>query len=205
MSSFVDLQYNPYSQAASLRINGREFNRPGSRLHMFVVDKPIHAWLEPVTRGYQQWNGFLPELLMEINDDHVTVTFFGLEDYYLAFSRSMTEQMTTAERLGFDAAAVKYRFTEAYAPQKIVESILKIWQNCGVAVPTQRLSLHREALEDELRNLKDSPPETVDQVMDLVDAHIAFANDFLHAIAKTAPQQRAEIQSLREKLERLIG
>lgn len=150
MSCQVDLIYNPFSQAARLTVNRQEFTRQGSKLRKMIIDKPMSDWLEPVTRGYHQWNGFLPELIAEINEIAVTLVFRGNREDFLRFSAAVNRQAETLTESGFEPVCVTLAHIEQYSLRQLRERMIALRRDWEVSMPNQSLLLARDRLDSRL-------------------------------------------------------
>lgn len=115
----IQIFFNPYMQSTRLFIDGQERLNCGSRLDEFIVGQPIDKWLAPYVFSYQKWNGLLPELMEELNDDDLYVEFFSLPEYFSSLGEEFDKQTSLIEERGYSSELWECVCEEAFLPEEI--------------------------------------------------------------------------------------
>lgn len=75
----IEIKYNPYKMKTDVKINGKDVLDLGANyepLKEFIKNKtPLQTWIEPVP--YENWKGFINELVDEEVSDTVNIIFDG--------------------------------------------------------------------------------------------------------------------------------
>lgn len=137
----VNLSYNPYLQTAKLYVDEQPWKKGGDRLGSFVVDHPMEMWLSPYVRGYLHWNGFLPELMSELNEDVIALTFTGIAADYTRFQNALETQCGLVERSGYNASQWKVKHTEFFLPKTLGPVLEKYLDTIAPQAPSQNSSI----------------------------------------------------------------
>lgn len=196
MSCHVDLIYNPFSQAARLTINHLEFARPGSKIQKMIVNKPMNHWLEAMTCGYLQWNGFLPELVSETNEIHIEFVFEGNTEDYYRFSEAIRRQAAALSESGFDPIDVRIIHKERYSIQQLQDHMHRLRKEWNAAVPTQSLILHRDRLDHRLES-----DLNAEETITLIEEYI----DLIRQMQRTAAEaEKAKFIEMHKAWEALL-
>lgn len=158
MSCTVKLIYNPYSQAATLQKDEQEFSRSGSRMDKCLIGKPMSDWLEANVKGYRQWNGFLPELMAEINEDDIRLIFSGKEEDYQHFTEAVLRQNTVMAENAGQQIKLEIEYVEMFSVKKLLQQMKElrtIWDKQNIYGATQQLNWELDALDAQLKTLTD--------------------------------------------------
>lgn len=177
MSCTVKLIYNPYSQAATLQKDEQEFSRSGSRMDKCLIGKPMSDWLEANVKGYHQWNGFLPELMAEINEDDIRLIFSGKEEDYQRFTEAVLRQNTVMAENAGQQIKLKIEYVEMFSVKKLLQQMKElrtIWDKQNIYGATQQLNWELDALDAQLKNLTDEMA-----AMKLVDDYIRLLTEMV--------------------------
>ena len=162
MSSRIEVIYKPSTQAAQLRIDGTEFHRAGSRIQQMLVGKAIDQWLEPLTRGYRQWDGFLPELATETNEERFEIVFSGSEADYARFAGEVRRQEAMMAENGFARIELELAFHDLCSPEQLLGDMRKLRRDWKAPLSDQMLSIRRSKLDALLKEAQ--TPEEVRQL-----------------------------------------
>ena len=128
----VVLSYNPYSRRTSLNIDGTERKDSSRRIDTFITGKDIDIWLSPYVHSYRRWNGFVSELMDELNDDELTITFRGTSGDYQRVISAISEQKKIAESNGYSSERLRVLYRERYTPEVVRGTLLKcvhVWRS----------------------------------------------------------------------------
>lgn len=137
----VNLAYNPYLQTAKLYVDKQLWKKGGDRLGSFVVDRPMEMWLTPYVRGYFRWNGFLPELISELNEDAIDLNFAGTTADYTCFQRALGTQCEFVTRNGYSGSRWKLHHTVFFLPETLGPVMKKYLDVAAPQAPSQNSSI----------------------------------------------------------------
>ncbi len=104
----IEITVSPFrreGQLTRLVIDGMNVESNENRLTAFVVRKNFYEWLYPYSRGFQKWQGILPELVRELNDDTFVITFHGRERDFQTLREVMAAQQESLARRGMETSA----------------------------------------------------------------------------------------------------
>lgn len=152
----ADLYYNPYLQSASLYVAGKP--RITGRLGAFIDCKPMNEWLEPYSRGYRRWEGFLPELVADLNEDSIDIKFTGLPEDYETFHAALLSQNIRVQRLGYKPSSWSSSNIPAFLPEKIAPLLLQLTASLMPGAPSQEALMYMEMITEA------GKPSTTDDV-----------------------------------------
>lgn len=195
MSCYIELTYHPVSQAAQLTINHHEFDRPGSRMQKVLVGKPMNQWLEAATRGYLQWNGFLPELVSEINEIVFEIVFKGNGEDYGRFSAAVQRQAAALSESGFDPIAMKLTHMECFSTKQLLDQMRRLRKSWNISISTQNLMFRRDRLDARLE-----ADLTMDQLFTLIEDYADLISQMQRSADASARPKLAEMRKAWENL-----
>lgn len=167
MSCSVTLCYNAYSQAATLTCDTCNLDREGSKIKKALIGHPMSDWLDARTKGYLQWNGFLPELVTELNDVDITLTFEGTNEDYARFAEAVRRQAVALQATEFDTIQLNIKHTEAFSARKLLANMRALRKQWKTLFPTQKLIFKRNDLDYQLN----SDSLTAQEILALYDSY----------------------------------
>lgn len=177
----ADLYYNPYLQSARLFVSGKP--RITGRLGAFIDSKPLCEWLESYSRGYRRWEGFLPELVADLNEDSLDIKFMGLPEDYAKFHEVLLSQNIRVQQLGYNPSSWSSRNVPAFLPEKIAPLLLQLTSSLMPSVPSQEALMYMEMITEA------DKPSTADEVR-LIYSRLSEAIDKAEAYCRdTKPGQ----------------
>ena len=115
----VEIYFNPYSESTRLIIDDEERLGGETRLEEFIVGQPLDKWLSPYVFSYQKWNGLLPELMEDLNDDDLHLTFFTLPEYVSKLAEEFDKQTPLIEEKGYSSDLWRCLCEEAFRPEEV--------------------------------------------------------------------------------------
>lgn len=115
----IKIYYNPFLRSTRLVVDNVEHRDHTKRMDDYITGKPMSSWLDAYSQSYYRWEGILPELMEELNDDDLEITFFGSAEDYLRVAQVMQSQRYTVEALGFDTTRWELRHRPAYDTKKV--------------------------------------------------------------------------------------
>lgn len=155
MSTKITLTYNPYTHAVALE--GGEGSRMTPRLAEFLRG-PMEDWLDYRTVSYRCWNGLLPELMQELNDDALEITFEGAPEDFQRLEKGLRSQCEAIGEYGYEPEAWTLGFKPRFDPETILSRMRVIAdENEAFRSPNQDVAQKRVRRRREL----DSCPLTV--------------------------------------------
>lgn len=142
MSMKIILTYNPYFQTVSLR--DEKGDRMTPRLAEFLRGR-MEDWLDYRTVSYRCWRGLLPELMLELNEDALDITFEGVREDYLRLQEGLSRQCENLGEYGYDDDAWRLQFRERFAPDVMLARMQRLSRENEVFnSPTQEVSEKRD-------------------------------------------------------------
>lgn len=199
MSCYIELIYHPISQATQLTIDHHAFFRQGSRMQKTLIGKPMKQWLEPTVRSYLQWNGFLPELVSEINEINFEIVFEGNIEDYRCFSEAIQRQAASLSESGFEPIDMKLMFKERFSANQLREQMRVLRKNWAIQIPTQNLMLQRDRLDGRLEE-----ELTMEQILKLIEDYL----DLIHQMQlqrNISEGERRKLAEMRKAWESLLS
>lgn len=158
----VKIYYNPYLESTRLIIDGEERTHGVSRLEEFIVGQPLDKWLSPYVFSYQKWNGFLPELMDDLNDDEVHITFFSLPQYVPRLAEEFDKQTSLIEEKGYSSDLWRCDCEEFFLPKDVRNAFKKFLElNKRFAPNEESMQLFNYA-ESSLNRSQQRRPDSVE-------------------------------------------
>lgn len=116
----VELSYNPYARKTFLWVDGEEYIHKGSRVSEFVIGRPMDQWISDYSVSYKHWDGFLPELTEELNDDKLDLVFRGIKEDYDTFSTGIIQTYEDVRNRGFEPDNCRLSWKSKYEPENML-------------------------------------------------------------------------------------
>lgn len=161
----IELSYNPYFQETGLKIDGKKYENPTSRIGGFVLGKPIESWLDRKVISYQKWDGILPEMMEYLNDDELEIIFSGTKDDFNRLKGRLPKQHGAVRERGFETGQYTLAFRENRKSEEIKKNTQSFIENRKRFVLTQKNMMDMEYISRELQELN---PCTSDGLRDIV-------------------------------------
>lgn len=153
----VDIYYNPYLYRTTLLIDGNVLKQEENRLCEFMEGKPLESWLDYQVISYQIWEGAVLELMKELNDDELDITFWGIEEDYERFMEAVNQQQDSVRDNGFNAGACRIGYQTRFSPEVVKENLQIFLDNKNTAVVgRQKSMLDMEFLGCDLKEMKNA-------------------------------------------------
>lgn len=134
MGKRIHVEYNPYLKKSHIHIEGSYYLNTG-KLSEHIEDHDMGEWLFPHRVSYQNWNGFLPELMLELNEDELDIIFAGAPRDYEIFRESIQEQDQEIGQYGFEPGRCTVAFQEKFSDSNIQELLTQHRKNMGNGHP----------------------------------------------------------------------
>lgn len=116
----VEIYFNPYAESTRFLVDGKERKKnDGNRVDEFIVGQSIKKWLTPYVYSYQKWSGLLPELMQELNDDQLKMTFYAPPQYFYELDEEFNKQTSLIEEKGYSADFWVCDCEEFFLPEKV--------------------------------------------------------------------------------------
>ena len=177
----IKLYYDPYAESTYMKIDGQEHGRSGRRLDSFIVGQPIESWLSAYVYSYRRWDGLLPELMDELNDDALNITFYGLPENGEAVRMSLQEQAEQLRPRGYSDNRWSLCLVPYGLPEDVRKRLLKLARDKRRLAPDQHsLSLFQSAEEILTENGSDITLELLQNARSCIQAAIQAAISFCH-------------------------
>lgn len=133
----IKIYYNPFLDSTRLVVDNVEHRDHTKRMDDYITGKPMSSWLDAYSQSYYRWEGILPELMEELNDDNLEITFFGSAEDYQRVAQAMQSQRFTVEALGLDPTCWKLCHTPAYDTQMVEANLKKFMEKYRDTMPDQ--------------------------------------------------------------------
>lgn len=143
----VQIYYNPYLRYTRLTVDNIEHCGSAKRMDDYMIGKPISTWLTAYSESYYRWNGILPELMEELNDDELEIIFHGFREDYLKVEQAMMSQISAVEELGFTSTHWSLTHQDAYSAQDLKNALYMFISRFKLEVPDQQSLLTFEEAE----------------------------------------------------------
>lgn len=133
----VKIFYVPYIRRTRLIIDGEGRAGGTSRLEEFVIGRSLDNWLAPYVFSYQRWNGILPELMNDLNDDELEIYFFIPPEYFTQVKEEFARQSLMVEADGYSSKKYRLHCVERFLPQKVRTTLLRFVSERKTFAPDQ--------------------------------------------------------------------
>ena len=124
----VSIYYTPYLDSAKLMVDGVERKAKGKRIDAFVVGQPLKSWLSPYVYSYRRWDGILAELIEDLNDDEIELSFYSLPEYFSMVQEELQKQSTAIEEKGYDSSVWTFKGVAYYLPEIYVKILRRLFR-----------------------------------------------------------------------------
>lgn len=146
----VELSYNPYDQKSFLWVDGEAYAYKGSRVSEFVTGRPMEQWISDYSVSYKHWEGFLPELIEELNDDELNLVFWGIKEDYEIFSAGIKQTYEDVRNRGFEPGHCCLSWKSKYAPEDMLCLFRRFGREKLGMLTTQMEIIRMESLCDRM-------------------------------------------------------
>ena len=151
----VDIYYNPYLYRTTLLIDGNVLKQEENRLFEFMEGKPLESWLDYQVVSYQLWEGAVLELMKELNDDELDITFWGIKKDYERFMEAVNQQQDAVRDNGFNTGACRIGYQPRFTPELVKQNVQIFLDNKNTAiVGLQKSMMDMEFLSRDLEEMK---------------------------------------------------
>lgn len=148
----VKIIYNPYSECTRLLIDDIERKGNDNRFEAAIVGKPMKSWVSPYFESYRRWEGILPELMDELNDDELDIYFYGISGQFDFLKNELQKQALLVEEKGYSSSAWSIQMKQRYRPERVQESVLRFVQGKKVYAPDQHSLIAFECIEESMKD-----------------------------------------------------
>lgn len=164
----VRIVYNPANSRCRLFYDNREILSAENKIYAFLTTENIHDILIPFNRRYTIWQGLLPEIICEFNDDELNITFEGREDDFRALEEAFEKTESIVENIGY-TNRWSLTFVKNFEQEAATERVLFIAQEIREMCET-RAELY------EIKDLVESVSvkeltEICESLQDIIEAH----------------------------------
>ncbi len=173
----VKIYYNPYLNSTRLITDGEERQQKGRRVNEFIVGQSLESWLAPYVFSYHKWDGFLPELMADLNDDELDIYFYSVAEFFPRFSAALEQQRALIVERGYSPDLWKCQCIACYDLRKIQEKLRKfVLEKKPVAPEQLSMSFFEDAAEDLSRPI--SSRKKLAEVCQTLNEAVKAAEDF---------------------------
>ena len=174
----VQIHYIPYIRCTRLIIDGIERIDGVSRLAEFVIDQPLDKWLAPYTFSYQKWNGILPELMNDLNDDELEISIFAPPEYFPQVQEEFDKQKLNVGEEGYCPDKYRLICVERFLPQNVCDILSRFVWNEKQFAPDQLSMNLFECVENAIKSSKDCSIEYLCKVCEELQNTLETAKEF---------------------------
>lgn len=98
----IRLVYNPYTKVTEVYCENKKITAEENKILTFLRTNGFHECLLPFRKRYVIWQGLLPELMIEVNDDELFVLFEGTDEDFQLLESSFTQAEMLVSNLGYE-------------------------------------------------------------------------------------------------------
>lgn len=98
----IRLVYNPFTGQTRIYNENQEITAKENRLCAFLCPGGFESCLLPFRRRYTVWEGLLPELLRETNDEELHVIFEGRDEDFRKMEEAFEQTRSAVENAGYE-------------------------------------------------------------------------------------------------------
>lgn len=172
----ISLFYNPYLKSTRLIVNGVEHGFSGHKLDEFIVGQDLTSWLSPYSISYRKWNGVLPELIEQLNDDEISLSIYTSQEMFEPIKQEIEIQSFMIEESGYDSSGWELKMIDYYDEQTLIKNLAMFIQRERHYLPQYGMNIC-EYIESDLNTLnKPSVLEIQNMYRELKKA-IRYAKD----------------------------
>lgn len=174
----VHIYYNPYSESTRLVVDGAERRSSAGRVDDYIIGKPISNWLAAYSESYYHWSGILPELMENLNDDELDLTFHGSREHCKMLEEALQTQRTCVEELGFEFGHWKLVHREDYSACDFTKSLSKFVKRFKPNAPDQESLMLFDRVELELGQAEAPTVEELTAMADRLRTAVTAARKY---------------------------
>lgn len=98
----IRLIYNPFTKTARIYREHKEITAAENKIYTFLNTDGFYDCLMPFNRRYVVWEGLLPELISEANDEELRVVFEGREADFVRLEKAFDQLRPAVENAGYE-------------------------------------------------------------------------------------------------------
>lgn len=164
----VQIHYNPYLKSTRLIVDNVEHHDSGKRMDDYIIGKPISEWLTAYSESYYRWNGILPELMEELNDDELEIVFYGFHEHYEQIENAFKTQTLMLEELGFESTYWSLNYKNAYSIDGVKNALSTYISRYILDTPDQQSLMLFEQAENRINQAEYSTVEGLVEIADIL-------------------------------------
>lgn len=97
----IRIVYDSFTKKAAIYIEQEELTAKENRICAFLSNSSFLDCLLPLRKRYLVWDGLLPELINEVNDDELRIIFEGQVSDYLILEDAFHQSVPRITELGY--------------------------------------------------------------------------------------------------------
>lgn len=100
----VKITYDPFESKTVIRCGDHEITSPdneNNKICSYILSYGFHRILKPFRTRYSVWNGLLPELICDVNDDELDIVFEGQASDFEELEAAFGECRELVENAGY--------------------------------------------------------------------------------------------------------
>lgn len=98
----IRLVYDPFKKSVRIYNDSGEITSTENRVWAFLNTNGFYGCLQPFRKKYVIWEGLLPELVREVNDEELQVVFEGRKSDYELVKKAFSQSGPVLEEAGYE-------------------------------------------------------------------------------------------------------
>lgn len=98
----IRLIHNPFTRETTIYCEKKKITAEENKIYSFLNTNDFNDCLLPFNKKYAIWQGLLPELMLEVNDDELHITFEGREVDFQSLENAFKQCGTIVTNLGYE-------------------------------------------------------------------------------------------------------
>lgn len=119
----IRIVYDPFRNKTRIACDGREITSLDNKINSYVLSEGFYNVLLPFRKRYSVWNGLLPELINEVNDDELSITFEGRQEDFEKLEKAFEECRDMVENIGYSNSWTLY-CEKGFENENIIDELI---------------------------------------------------------------------------------
>lgn len=124
----VKIIFNPIDLDVKLFYDNKEILSTDNKVYAFLKTEGFHNSLIPLNRKYIIWQGLLPELVNEFNDDELNIVFEGRIKDFEEVKNAFENAESILENIGYENN-YHLSFLKNYEAENLTDRLISIAKN----------------------------------------------------------------------------
>ena len=148
----VKIIYDPFKKKTTLIYAGHKINSPDNKIQSYLTSYGFNEILMPFKKHYSVWNGLLPELIYEINDDALNIVFEGRHSDHELVEKAFNKCRDIITDSGYSnswSLSYKADFEEDNLIDRIINSADELKNLCETRAELDEINKFKASIHDE--------------------------------------------------------